>query len=244
MILINIDSLSTTELQYIAQQEGLENWQTLEREELIDELEETYGEQDDEITASWLKSKGGRKRFCNALTDFRGNKQDVNGLPGVEDLPDVYAETSIHLLMRDPVWAYAYWSLSPATKIQVFGEDEQLGGSLFLRVFSLDLLTYEEKTFDIAVGVEDTQWNINLPAMGNSYKVTLCYKNKKGLEMALAESSEVSSYPSYWVNHYEEMAMDSKLFNIHFSSLVTKEGEIVDNAVLQEIAQTLSGGVL
>ncbi|MDD4573125.1 MAG: DUF4912 domain-containing protein [Sphaerochaeta sp.] len=244
MILINIDSLSTTELQYIAQQEGLENWQTLDREKLIDELEEAYGEQDDDISSSSSKNKANRKRFCNALTDFRGNMQNVQGLPGVEDLPDVYAETAIHLLLRDPVWAYAYWSLSPATKIQVFGEDEQLGGSLFLRVSSTSFLTKEEKTFDIAVGVDDTQWNINLPEMGHSYRVALCYKNKKGLEMSLAESTEVSTYPSYWTDHYDEMAMDPNLFNIHFSSLVTKEGEIVDNAVLQEIAQTLSGGVL
>ncbi|HKL57378.1 MAG TPA: DUF4912 domain-containing protein [Sphaerochaeta sp.] len=244
MILINIDSLSTTELQYIAQQEGLENWQTLEREELIDELEEAYGEQDDDIGASALRNKGSRKRFCNALTDFRGNMQNVQGLPGVEDLPEVYAETAIHLLLRDPIWAYAYWSISPATKVQVFGEDEQKGGSLFLRVTSLSLLTNEEKTFDITVGVDDTQWNVNLPEMGHSYSVALCYRNKKGLEMSLAESKNVATYPSYWADHYHEMAMDPNLFTVHFSSLVTKEGEIVDNAVLQEIAQTLSGGVL
>ncbi len=244
MILINIDSLSTTELQYIAQQEGLENWQTLGREELIDELEEAYGEQDDDTSSPWLNNKASRKRFCNSLTDFRGTMQNVQCLPGVEDLPEVYAETAIHLLLRDPIWAYAYWSLSPATKIQVFGEDEQTGASLFLRVSSTSLLTGEEKTFDISVGPEDTQWNVNLPEMGHSYRVTLCYKTKKGLEMSLAESKEVSTYPSYWANHFDEMAMDPNLFNIHFSSLVTKEGEIVDNAVLQEIAQTLSGGVL
>jgi predicted DsbA family dithiol-disulfide isomerase len=80
--------------------------------------------------------------------------------------------------------------------------------------------------------------------MGNSYRVALCYRNKKGLEMSLAESKDVSTYASYWANHYDEMAMDPNLFNVHFSSLVTKEGEVVDNAVLQEIAQTLSGGVL
>jgi len=244
MILINIDSLSTTELQHIAKQEGLENWQTLAREELIDVLEEAYGDQDDDIISLGSKQKANRKRFCNSLTDFRGSMQNVNGLPGVEDLPDVYAETAIHLLLRDPVWAYAYWSLSPATKIQVFGEEQEKGGSLFLRVTSVSSLTDEEKTFDIGVGVDDTQWNVNLPDMGHSYRVALCYKNKKGLEISLAESKSVFTSPSYWADHYEEMAMDLDLFNVHFSSLVTKDGEIVDNAVLQEIAQTLSGGVL
>jgi hypothetical protein len=53
MILINIDSLSTTELQYIAQQEGLATWQSLDREALIDALEEAFEDQDDEIPAAF-----------------------------------------------------------------------------------------------------------------------------------------------------------------------------------------------
>ncbi|MDD3903028.1 MAG: DUF4912 domain-containing protein [Sphaerochaeta sp.] len=244
MILINIDSLSTTELQYIAQQEGFENWQSLDREELIEELEEAYGEQDDEMLASSLKGKQIRKRFCNSLTDFRGNQQNVNGLPGVEELPEIYAETAIHLLLRDPEWAFAYWSISPATKIQVFGEDDQLGGELFLRISVTDKAKTETKSFDIAIGPHDNQWNINLPTLGKTYSVTLCYKDRKGMEMALAESKELQTYAPYWGDHFDDMAMNPQLFNIHFSSVVTKEGEIVDNAVLQEIAHTLSKGVL
>ncbi len=72
MILINIDSLSTTELQYIAQQECLEDWQTLDREELIDALEEAFGEQDDEVSSAQKGGKIHRNRFCNSLTDYRG----------------------------------------------------------------------------------------------------------------------------------------------------------------------------
>ena len=83
MILINIDSLSTTELQYIAQQEGVKSWKDLDREELIDALEEAFGEQDDENLQT-IKGKINRNRYCNSLTSYRGNSHPVNGLPGTE----------------------------------------------------------------------------------------------------------------------------------------------------------------
>ena len=106
MILINIDSLSTTELQYIAQQEGLATWQSLDREELIDALEEAFEDQDDEIPAV-LKGKINRNRYCNSLTDYRGTLQHINGLPGVEELPESYVVArppmGVRLLVALPV---------------------------------------------------------------------------------------------------------------------------------------------
>lgn len=244
MILINIDSLSTTELQYIAQQEGFENWQTLDRSELIEALEDAYEDQDDERLSSGVRASVTRKRFCNALTDYRGSKQDVNDLPGMEDLPDNYADTSIHLLLRDPEWAYAYWSISPVTKAELFGEGDTLNGSIFLRVTKRRLAGGEPKTFDIAIDLSDSEWNINLADMGCSYSVSLCFKDRKGRIVSLADSESVETYAPYWADHYDEIAMDDKLFNIHFSSVVTREGEIADNVILREIAQTLSKGVL
>ena len=44
MILINIESLSDNELRNIAQQEDLADWENLSREDLIEGLEELYGE--------------------------------------------------------------------------------------------------------------------------------------------------------------------------------------------------------
>ena len=126
----------------------------------------------------------------------------------------------------------------------MFGEEGELNGSLFLRVQETQLDTKEIKTFDISIKGEDSQWNINLPNMGSSYLVDLCYRDQKGNEMSLAQSKSVETYPSYWQNNVEQLALDEDLFTIHFSSLVTKEGEIVDNAVLRDIAQVLSKGVL
>jgi hypothetical protein len=243
MILINIDSLSTTELQYIAQQERLEDWQTLDREELIDALEEAFGEQDEEVYSA-QKGKIHRNRFCNSLTDYRGDKQNLSDLPGVEPLPETYLDTSIHLLLRDPQWAYAYWSISPASRQMVFGEDGQAPSSLFLRVQETRIESGEVLSFDISVDREDTQWNINLPNMGSSYLVDLCWRDRKGNEMSLAQSKRVETYPAYWQKHSGELADNYASFLSNFASLVTKEGEIVDNPVIRDLAQQLCKGVL
>ena len=47
MILIKIDSLSTQELRNIAEREGIEEYATLDRADLIQVLREIYEEDDD-----------------------------------------------------------------------------------------------------------------------------------------------------------------------------------------------------
>lgn len=163
-----------------------------------------------------------------------GDKQNLSDLPGVEQLPDTYLDTAIHLLLRDPQWAYAYWSLSPASQQMVFGEDGQAPSSLFLRIQETKLESGGEVvSFDISVDRGDTQWNINLPNMGSSYLVDFCWRDRKGNEMSLAQSKSVVTYPAYWQKHTEELVENYSSFLTNFSSLVTKEGEIVDNPVIR-----------
>jgi hypothetical protein len=126
----------------------------------------------------------------------------------------------------------------------VFGEDGQAPSSLFLRVQETRIESGEVLSFDISIEREDTQWNINLPDMGSSYLVDLCWRDCKGNEMSLAQSKRVETYPAYWQKHSEELVGDYSSFLANFSSLVTKEGEIVDNPVIRDLAQTLSKGVL
>ncbi len=243
MILINIDSLSTTELQYIAQQEGVEAWQDLDRGDLIDALEEAFGEQDDESPQT-IKGKINRNRYCNSLTSYRGDSHPVNGLPGTESLPDSYHDTSIHLLLRDPQWAYAYWSFSFQLLEEVVDEEGEMLGSFFLRVSQMPSAGGEASTYDITIDVSDQQWNINLPQMGASYAVDLCWRDKRGEEQSLARSNSVEVSQPYWQGRAELLPDDLPHFCTHFSSLVTREGEIIDNAILREVAQQMSGGVL
>ncbi len=47
MVLINLDLLSDAELRYIARQEGFSDWETLDREDLTEQLQEKYEEEDE-----------------------------------------------------------------------------------------------------------------------------------------------------------------------------------------------------
>jgi len=80
--------------------------------------------------------------------------------------------------------------------------------------------------------------------MGASYAVDLCWRDKRGEEQSLARSNSVEVAQPYWVGKAGRLGDDLSLFCIHFSSLVTREGEIIDNAILRELAQQMSGGVL
>jgi hypothetical protein len=54
----------------------------------------------------------------------------------------------------------------------------------------------------------------------------------------------VETYPAYWQKHSGELADNYASFLSNFASLVTKEGEIVDNPVIRDLAQQLCKGVL
>ncbi|MDY4609840.1 MAG: DUF4912 domain-containing protein [Sphaerochaetaceae bacterium] len=242
MILIKIDALTTTELQYIAQQESMEDWESLSREELIEALEDLYDEQEFEGRTD-RDAKVNRRRYCNSLTDFRGNEDLQLELPGVEGLPDVYAETTIHLLLRDPYWAYAFWSISPIEKARI--EEAGKMKDLFLRVSMQrsDIGASDVEFFDITVGFDDTDWNINLPEMGSIYSVALCCLDAEGGVEELCASKSVQTPKCYWTDHLDELNADPALFKLYFSSLVTKDGVVVDNPTVQEIADSLSAGM-
>ena len=111
MILIQIDTLSLNELQSIAEQEGIENYLDMSREELIAELKEIYDE-DSDLPGDGTLVQGVNKRFVSGLTNYRGEEADLESLPGVEELPESYNDTAIHILSKNASWVYCYWSIS------------------------------------------------------------------------------------------------------------------------------------
>lgn len=130
MILIKIDSLSTQELRNIAEREGIEEYATLDRDDLIQVLREIYEEDDDVADNADVN-----RRFLYGITDYREIDKDVVELPGVEELPESYPCTEIHLLYKNPNWAYCYWSISPQdlARLESMGKSElRLRVSIFL----------------------------------------------------------------------------------------------------------------
>ena len=237
MVLINIESLSDNELRIIAQQEELEDWDSLSRQELIDELQDLYDEDNERTLDSDAGSS--RRKFVNTLTDVQ--LDNVLSLPGVEALPDQYNETCIHLIMKDFNWAYVFWSLSA----QQLKELEDSGCSLILRNTRLNDEGEEEAVYDIDVSLSDNSWTVELPYVGYTYMVSLVASCGEK-ETVICQSTSLTTTSSWLSKHAEELG-DDITFRTILSSLIRKGGEVIANgqvkAMLDNLNNTSSGEI-
>lgn len=237
MVLINLGSLSDSELRYIARQENFDDWETADREDLIERLQEAYEEQDDVVPEN--DGSGSAKRYITSLTDFGTEDLSKGTLPGVEGLPKAYNDTCLHMMLRNPQWAFVFWSISGQTRETL----DFSKGRIFLRVLAKDLESGKENWFDIAVSPDDREWNINFPQSGASYTVVLYYQ--QGIEMReLARSRAVSLYKPYWNGRWKELAHDPKLFSLNFDAMVSRQGVTGDNPFIQQIAEQITEEVV
>ena len=232
MVLISIESLSDAELRNIAQQEDLEDWDRLSREELIEGLEHLYDEDDDRTLDGITGSS--KKKFVNTLTDVQSD--NVLALPGVESLPESYNDTSIHLILKDFNWAYVFWSLSP----QQLSELEESGSYLILRNTRLSSDDSKVAEYDIDISLSDSSWTVELPYTGFKYKVSLV-SVVGGKETVICTSTCLETSESWFSNHPEELEKDSAFRSV-FSSLIMKDGTVIPNRQLIDMVEMLHAG--
>lgn len=228
MVLINIDTLSDSELRCIAQQEGVEDWEALSREDLIDSIEEIY---EDENRFEPNHSSYTGHRYVKTLVNV--DRQGSFGLPGVAELPTSYNETSIHAIAKDANWVYVFWSLSPQDQAQM----EEDGCTLSIRTIVIAKDDYPETSFDIDVLGSDMEWSLELPWQGRQYKAVLVRKDHSNeSERILAESNLVSIEES-WLSKNPEALKERSRFNVLVTPLVTKGGELINNRQVHEILE-------
>lgn len=218
MVLINIDALSDAEIRYIAQQEELENYESLSREELIEELEELYGDDIHE------KEKSGPKFVQTILS----TSSDVLGLPGISDLPTNFSNSNIHFTAVDFNWAYAFWNIAPLKQSEL----EDQNASLLIRVTAQD--SERTEAYDIAVNKSDTNWSIELPWDGMNYYLSLIAKFNNGNEEIICQSNKIYRERPYLSVH-KEVLSDSDTYKLLVSSMVSKEGTLIDCSAVQRI---------
>ncbi len=241
MILVDIGNLSFQELKYLAKQEGVEDYDSLSKDDLIDELSDIFDIVDGTIQLNNRLQNTSGQRYVNALSDS-ATTREVQDLPGVEELTELYMETSIHFMLSDLSWGFAYWSISPLSKAKLLEEDETYLSNVFLRVTSTNNETQETTYYDISVDKDDTCWSINLAELGCTYQVSLCVQNNAGLIVALAQSIAISVPIPYWFKHSQELEKNPVLFNSSFSSIITKQGEYKDTLVVKSVITKLAHG--
>ena len=238
MIIPNIEALSISELQFIAKRYGIENGDQLAEDDLREALHELFEEFGTEYsTLSALYSPSNQKRYFNQIYESPEDFQ-VGSLPGVQELPPFYSETAIHLLLKDPSWAHAYWSIGP-NDFKKLSENSQ-DPSFFLRVFMCDLVDGNlVDSFDIPIAADDISWNVNLPEHGRSFYISLMYQYDDEEVGVLATSNTIATRKPYFQDHIGELEENEDDFYLLFSSLVTKGGVLVDSRAIHEIFTAL-----
>ncbi len=237
MIIPNIEALSITELRYIAIKHGIDGAVQLTQEDLIEALHDFYDEFGRGLpTMSALYSPSTQKRFMSSLVE-ENCEYKIGELPGVVDLPEIYSETSIHLLLKDPSWAHTYWSVCPTEMEKLTKHDKTV--SFFLRVNQCGADGKVVDSFDISVGNDDISWNVNLLEKGHTYFVSLHYVDSSDETGILCSSNKVTTCAGYYNRNPHLLIQNEDAFHLMFSSLVTKGGVLVDSSPVHEIFDNL-----
>lgn len=230
MVPVNLESLTTSELLNLAQQEKIEDYGEMDRDELIASLTEKAEEE-----RSNSESDDGIARTVNvknvsSLSDNANHSDLINGLPGSEGLPESYHDTFIHFIFKNADWGYVFWSVSSIEAEAI----EEKKGSVILVVTMTDREGRKEN-YDILVGDDDTTWNIGFSRDAVSCFVSLYVETPDGKRDLLVQSNALSLPSSYWLDHGEEMKKNDTLFKVYLSCLTTKTGELIDNRTVQQI---------
>lgn len=224
MVLLNIDTLSDSEIRYIAQQEDIEDWDTLSREDLIDCLKELYS--DTEAPTDLTRSRD--HKYFNTLASAQS---DVSSLPGVSPVSDHYNETYFHVVDRDANWVYAFWEINE----NIMEEILQNHDSLVIKVSADATKTEAEQSYEININVNDTNWNIELPWFGRTYSFTLI-RRSASQDIVLCKSSKHYIQKYFFAEHPEELK-NPNTYHILVSSMVSKDGHILNCQQVKEIVE-------
>lgn len=192
-----LESFSIEELYTLADKMGLDLPPDLERNFVIEEILDVLAEDSEERRSSQVEALHvDEKKFCGSELDDIDMDEESDFM-----LEERYNETMIHVIVRDPSWAFAFWDIADSELDEFRGDDSS--ASLFLRVTELppaggapsSACENQREYFDIPVSEEDRQWYINLPRSGMRFRIDLCVRRtgQVGKIRVVARSNEVVS---------------------------------------------------
>jgi hypothetical protein len=150
-----LEKLTTGELLVLADSQGIDIPFGLERNFIMEEI----------------LDGGDEGRF--AEEEEPGSLEEADILEPAP-LPKQYNITYIDIIVRDPLWVYAFWEIKAADK-DVFEKDRDFGG-YFLKVVPKE--EHSGDSFTVSVGTGDTGWYLGFsmePGRGRRcFQVELC----------------------------------------------------------------------
>jgi hypothetical protein len=114
------------------------------------------------------------------------------------ELPRAYGRDRIVLLPRDPWWAFAYWEVTPVTRLRalrVLGAEAE-GAREVLRIYDVTFITFTGDnawlSFDVEITPGTDHFYLNLSRPAASYLVEIGVRTPTGRFLALARSNTVT----------------------------------------------------
>jgi uncharacterized protein len=191
------------------------------REELIDQILEALEEDRSERLLSNNPAMLAKGRKYEIFLDEEIICQEIEEY----HIPERYNETRIVLLLRDPLWAYAYWDIQDA-KIASLKEEPYYEG-IFLRVYEFSSAVPSKDHvidyFDIPVREEDDSWYISLPKPGGYFCVDLRGKSLHG-DSLLCRSGMIKSPLGYIAENQDDFFSSPDQVKLMLSGLWDFQG--------------------
>jgi hypothetical protein len=153
-----LESLTTNELIKLADNQGIDIPPGLDRTIVIEEILETLGD----------AAENADSKPPLPLTE----KHQGTTAP----LPKQYNINYIEVLIRDPLWAFAFWEINTHDR-EIHERAPDFGG-YYLRVVSSNGSVNKDSSFTVQVGIGDSAWYLGFPPSGGSFKVELCVMRK------------------------------------------------------------------
>jgi uncharacterized protein len=183
--------------------------QSIERDALVDLIYDAVEEEKSERE----NSNNSAMRVKEKKFDIIENEDVASAASDEFELPDSYNETMISLLLRDPLWGFAYWDLKEA---EVEAIKSTPNSRLLLRVYQLDAdapgRKKRRRPFEIPVKISDRSWYINLPKTGTRYSLELIMQGGQG-EKVLCASNSIES-PKISINPTSDSSADESFYSI------------------------------
>jgi hypothetical protein len=90
-------------------------------------------------------------------------------LSGAVPLPECYNITSINVLIRDPMWVFAFWEIKQQDKEYIESSPDFDG--YFLKVLPLG---DPKRAWTVNIEPEDMAWYVSIPVPDGAFSLTLC----------------------------------------------------------------------
>jgi len=237
MIDQRLETMPMKRLRCIGERLGVKGSELNNRDDLIHAIEEILEERYAE-----------RQSSNNEVMKFKGTKYDLiddlcthQESEPIHQLPSMYIETSVHMMLRDPYWAYVYWNVSPYQLEELKEARSSLELKLRVHEFSHPRLPLSKNRdyFDISIREDDASWYVNLPKPGSWYVVSLLAVDGESWQETLASSNEIYSPGGYWLERTDELKHDERELALFHSAVTDFSGHEVDSLLVKHILKQL-----